>query len=936
MEPFGEHLGIEIDHRLDTVAISSSTLNILHLNTRSCRGKLCDLVQMIDDLKYVHVVVFSETWLYLNEICNIINYDVYHSCRSDRGGGVSIFVLSTLKHRKIFEMVDDINNFLIIELVDHNMKIFGVYNPGRNVPDFIQKFEDTLSKYCRMIVLGDMNINLLDDSNSIVTDYKCRISAQGFEILNKLSCNYATRISNTVSTIIDHVITDISNQKMSLIINETENHISDHKTIICSIENKVVNKQKVISKCIVNYENFMNDDFKSQLELVTSCEEFESLCNNKINSNKHIYHISETKKPLQPYISRELFEDIKKKNKLFKQLKADSNNATLKSQYIRLRNTVRNKTKNAKIKYYDSKFDRCVGDPKKLWSVINEVVFNKMSCSQSKEITLVENGVKIKSPYRIAQIFNDYFLSIGSANVPQTNLPSIQNRDYNNEFDFTQVEERDVEQTIIKLNRTAAVGKDGLSVKFLYRTRNFVTATLTHLVNQMLRINDFPNPLKIAKVIPLFKSGDCTSKTCFRPISILPATSKVFESIIEQQMKLYLLENNIINVNQYGFLQKSNTVAASADLMNTIYSAKDKGLKVTCVFLDFSKAFDCISHSILLQKIRMYGFTESALKLLETYLDQRPQYTFVNNCYSASGYIKSGVPQGSILGPLLFLIFVNDIWKLPLKGRLQLYADDACLVYEANTFEELETNMQYDLNILLQWLTANRLKLNFEKSCYMVVNSTASVDVRLDSISLKKVDCMNFLGLVLDSNLSWKIHIDHVIRKITPYVFAIRKARPFIREDTCWKLYNSFILPHLTYMSCLWGCAAEIYLKPLKVLQNRVIKTIRNLPLRFPSIELYDEKILPVQLLCKYNMLLHIHKIRHNLIKTNVTLVYVSTVHSHNTRQQDLLYVSGPRTTNASKNLFYQGIIMYNALPSEMKNLNVKLFKRRLRNQLYN
>ena len=936
MADLGDHLtSMDIEHRLNSALVSASTLNFLHLNTRSCRGKMSDLIQLINDFQHVHVVVFSETWLYQNEICNMLNYDVYHSCRPGRGGGDSIFILSSIKHRKVYEMVDDMNNFLIVELMDYDLKVFGVYTPGRDVDSFLLKFEETLSNFKRMIILGDMNINLLDDNNAIVNNYKCCINANGFVVMNKIENDYATRISNTISTIIDHVLTDIIDRKMTLTVNDTENLISDHKTLIFSIQYTLKTVGTKFSKCVIHYENILNDSFRLQLNAIQTYDQFENLCNDKINCNKSTYTVHEDKQPLQPYIDRHLFAEIKKKNKLFKLSKANPGNETLRRQYLSLRNSVRNKTKFAKARYYNTKFENCVGNPKKMWATINEVVFNKSSSRQNKQINLVENGTKILSPIENAQIFNDYFLSIGCQTASRRNVLLVEN-DFPLYFNFVHVSEIDVDQIITKLNRTAAVGKDGISVKFLYRAKTFITPKVTDIINEVITSGIFPDKLKVSKVIPLFKAGDATSKTCFRPISILPATSKIFESVIESQMRSYLHTNNIINKNQYGFQKKSNTVAASADMMNSIYCAKDKGSKVICVFLDFSKAFDCISHSLLLHKIQKYGFSENAIQLLRSYLQNRLQYTSVNNCYSQPGIIVSGVPQGSILGPLLFILYVNDIWELPLKGRLQLYADDSCLVYEAETREQLEYDIQHDMDLLLRWLSENDLRLNVEKSSYLALNNNLSIEVRINSFHLKKVESANFLGLIIDTNLTWKTHIENVIKQVTSYVFAIRKARSFITIETCWKLYNAFILPHFTYMSCLWGCAANIYLKPLEVLQNKVIKIIRNLPFRFPSSNLYNETVLPIHLICKYNMLIHIYKTQNNLIKTNVVLFNVSDVHSHNTRQQHSIFVNCPRTQYGLKNLFYKGTTMYNSLPNELKLLNLSHFKRNLKQYLYN
>lgn len=196
---------LNVEFYLEEIKLENENLNILYLNTRSCRNKEEALHQLISELEgNVHVVVFSETWLYKNEIYNLSGYDVYHCCRDGRGGGVSIFILSELRSQLMLEISSSDSNFLIVELIDQKVKKMGVYNSGRSVPLFLNQLEQILSNFKRMIVCGDFNINLLDFSGEVVQQYMCKIQSLGYIILNKIDTRYATRISNTISTVIDN------------------------------------------------------------------------------------------------------------------------------------------------------------------------------------------------------------------------------------------------------------------------------------------------------------------------------------------------------------------------------------------------------------------------------------------------------------------------------------------------------------------------------------------------------------------------------------------------------------------------------------------------------------------------------------------------------------------------------------------------------------
>lgn len=912
--------------------LSETSLNILYFNIRSCRSKIDYLETYIHSLQQpIHVIVLSETWLYSWEIFNIQNYQSYHCTRdSDRGGGVSIFVRRDVSSQLILSSHKDVNDFVVVELIDERIKIMGVYNPGKNQLEFLCELDNVLSDYPKTIVLGDFNINLLDTHQRIVSDYKNTVEGNGFLFINPMTNEYSTRVSNSIHTLIDHVFTDICKYNYGFRITDSEPHISDHRTILVSVGCNVRTVEKRKTKTIISYDRITPESLA--LDNIASFDELTHAIRSQITQNTREISITTKKNPKKPYITNEILSMIEIKNRLYKHSQRD---ARYTPEYVQYRNSLTNRIKWTKRNYYNSKLAENTLNPKSFWNTLNELVHNDSSQQLHNYAIDCPSG-RVTNDLELCKIFNEYFINsvdtIIAHRPSSVILPTITARDL---FDFSTVTENEVLLAFDSINSNAATGYDGIPNKFLKNFKHILSQKYTEVLNGCILTSHFPSTLKIAKVVPLFKAGARSNISNYRPISVLNSASKPFERLLHTQIREFLDQHNIINQNQFGFIQKSNTLTASINFVSKIVDGLDKSKKVAAMFTDLKKAFDCVDHTILLQKLAEIGFSHAAQDMIKSYLENRVQIVKINNTVGPPAHIKYGVPQGSILGPLLFIIFINDIFSLPLRGYLQLYADDASLYYEAEDEATLIDNMQHDIELINQWCIRNCLALNIDKTLVMTFSlrgQSANIRVACENTYLKQVEHIKFLGLTIDSNLKWTSHIFNVENKLRTMAFAMKKIRPITTEDTAWKIYFAFVHPHIMYMNCIWGGTNNVHLLKLARLQNGIVKTVKKLPRLTNSTELYSEKVLALNNLNKFEIMVYMYKVQHGLIKCNIPLIRVSAVHNQRTRQQNNIYQVQSRTSMAQNSVFQKGIRLFNNLPIEIKlSRSLPVFKTRLR-----
>ena len=532
---------------------------------------------------------------------------------------------------------------------------------------------------------------------------------------------------------------------------------------------------------------------------------------------------------------------------------------------------------------------------------------------------------------KLAQKFKSYGYYIFSTIAADSSLSY--------EFTFEPIKEDFVLRQLQQLKTNKAIGLDNISARLLKDSATVISASLTRLFNLSLETRIFPFLWKSGKVTALFKKGDRCDANNYRPITVLPTISKILEKAVHIQLYAYLKNNEIITSKQFGFRPKLSTGTALAHFTDNILQNMDAGSFVGAVFLDLSKAFDTVDHHLLLRKLMNIGLTSSTTQWFRSYLTNRSQITSVGDALSSATKMPVGVPQGSLLGPLLFLIYVNDLPDCHLASDIILYADDTVVYYSSKSVSDLEHHINADLRTVSEWFSRNLLTLNISKCKFVIfgspqkLNRIQNILVKVEDTCIERTQSFKYLGVTLNQSMSWTDHVDAISTKINQRIGLIRRIRDVLPLQVRVTLYNTLILPLFDYGDVIWGDKNnDTIMSEQQILQNKAAKVLLGQPPRSSSTEALrslDLKSLSVRF---FHRCTAIHKCLIGETDFNFNFIKNQAVHSYNTRRSNDLRLPLPRTNWGKQTFIYQAAKDWNSLPTDLKKTHfLSIFKSKLK-----
>ena len=907
---------------------SPNDLTIISINIQSITSKFSEFSQLINNLNAHNaapdVICLQELWNFPPDAA--FNLNGYHplvfSLRHNnvQGGGVGIYIKTKFTFNLMPEysiFVDRIFESIVVEIkVNPSTKIYvaSMYRPGTNHPtlspaDLFQQFIELFSNFCSTLIstgniylLGDINLDLLKYSKcSQVSTYVDLLFSFGLlQIITK-----PTRCTSKSATLIDHIVTNVINSDLNSAI--LISYLSDHFPVLHTIkaiapvqtpkfiESRNFSKNNLTKFNVALLHFDWNNVLKSndtQISYNNFSDSFFALYDlyfptKKIRFNKK-YH------KIEKWMSFGLLTSRCEKIRLSKLCFTHPTPSNV-STYKKYRNLFNTLIRAAKKQFYDKLFQKFQSNLSKTWQLINEVI-NKKPKKNSQTFThLLINNLKVEDPFDIANEFNEFFTTIAqkiSDDVIPTDKPPDHSPPTPNDTLFSLKKEpvthSEVYDAINMLQKKKTSDMFGVSVFFIAKFALTLSKPLRHIFSLSFNNGVVPQQFKIAKVVPIHKSGVKDQMDNYRPISLLCTFSKILEKIMYNRLSNFLETNNLLSPQQFGFRKSHSTVHPLTLFVNQISNALNKKTHAIAIFCDIKKAFDTVQHPILLKKLYNMGIRGTELLWFQDYLCNRKQYVSVNGVNSYLRNILFGVPQGSILGPILFLIYINDLPKCS-SLFTSLFADDTKLVATGPDLPLLIQQVNCEFQKINYFFRSLKLSLHPSKTKFMIfTNNTAlkHLDLKIylnnnnfdqnnpdllipiEQInSLSPVPAIKFLGIFIDPELNFKFHIAHLTSKISKALYFIRNSKNILSEWGLKCLYYSLVHCHLVYANIIWCSAKESSLKPLFLKQKAAVRIVSSSPYNAHTEPIFKSlKILPFPKLTEFFKLQFFHQFKQGLL----------------------------------------------------------------------
>lgn len=872
-------------------------------------------------------------------------------CRDKQRGGTCILA----KRNSLYRELSEIKSYATqktfevcgIEIPLHRLLVVCIYRTPTSDPNvFLSKLDmlmHNLSKKhtqnTKIVLTGDFNINTLkqgkitDNFRDLCLNYNLKIHIN--VPTRKESCidHILSNIKDAVGSVLPLLLSDHDTaQLLSFTVAENKNTPKSYticrRDYCCENILKLKECLSSISWSNVYSERNLNDAFQEFHELFCL---FYSLCFPVMKKQ-----ISGIHKFKQNWISQGLKNSCKTKRLLRCKYYKNKTliNKIMYTKYSKLlkKCIVRSK-KNCNAKFINISKNKS----KAAWTVIKNEICSSKNCDNISELKL--NNQTLTNPFDIASAFNDYFIELTNTNNETQNTqekPYISKISSNSMF-LRPMAKEEVKKEIMCLNNTKSEGFDGISTKIIKICVEELVSILTYLINLSFSSGTFPKILKESIVKPLYKKGEKSDVTNYRPITLIPIISKVFEKCMYKRLLNYCNTFKIINSAQFGFQKNKSTTLAIFTLVRTVLDSLNASNLTTGLFFDLSKAFDFVNHNLLLQKLESVGVRGPTLQWIASYLTDRYQRVVVNKIIQnelepcASSYRKntSGVPQGSVLGPLLFILYINDITDA-INHKCILFADDISIVVTSekqtdNSIRKHEIEIDKTINNVVKWLDANYLKLNLNKSNFIQFNKSKHIhcNFKLNIDKIKEITQTKFLGVIIDQDLSWKLHIESLCNRINSFVYALNKIRNVTDRQTVLTTYHAYVASLLRYGIIIWGNSTDK--NRLFVAQKKCIRAICGIPPGNSCRQAFTNLgLLPLPALYIYEICCFVKQ-------NNDLFMKAKDINTRLKRYPERLILSIiPKSAKYNNNCTSMCVRIYNKVPYEMRNLTINAFKAKL------
>lgn len=909
MDEFDEIMNIEchvsnkIESCKDMINVTENNFTVLTFNIRSINRNFDNFLVTYQRLNIgFDVIILTECWLSeTSSVGQIPGYTSFSTRKNiNQNGGVVIYVADKWTNVSVYEPDFSDANCLIIDIKNY-FSVVGIYrSPSfKNIDGFLSSLDTQLShlkQRSSIILAGDINIDILESTNSKpASEYVCLLAEHGLvPAIDAPTRNDAC---------LDHIFVKY-NKLVKSVVCETD--LTDHDlamAVFALTHNEIGRPNRISTKRNVKAitEDLEKVNWSKVMEKLTvseAADTFSEIIVNTVQRHTSDVKVRRSKHNLKPWITPGLIRCMKHRDKLHKQSKNAPDDHSLKITYTRYRNYCNCLLRKLKATYENNVLNENKNNPKQLWRTIKDICHTTTKRADCSEQLLPENPCENK---HTLESHAQYFASVGESLANNSTLKSngypITAQTNNarkppiSSFFFNPTDVQEVLTTINNLRKETSPGIDGISNSIVKQIKGVIVEPLTYVINLSLATGVFPDKWKTALICPIYKNGAKNLISNYRPISLLGVFSKILEKIVNIRLISYLEKRGLLSDRQFGFRRGKSTEQAVELFTNLAVARLDKAQKCVGVFLDLAKAFDTVSVPLLLNKLENMGIRGLALQWFHSYLTDRRLCLRLGKLVSDPHFVKYGVPQGSILGPTLFILYIDDIHKLSLRNaEIICYADDTAILFYDTSWKSVMATAENGLTLIADWLCRNMLTLNTNKTKYVRFRKTeasapkaalqANIKIHMcrtysfdkpESQVLVSESCncevieetnkIKYLGVTLDNKLTFRQHTQMIAAKVRKLIHVMKRLRNCADIDTLRIVYYALCQSLLNYCILVWGGTGKTIMMELERAQRSILKVMLNKPFLYSTDKLYCEsKVLSVRRLFIYRVCAETHE----------------------------------------------------------------------------